>query len=567
MSLRDIKPLSTHYSFTDVPSVYDEEALTALELCGRTTKKINEIIEEVIKAFEEQNLTVNDTLKLLVAECEKHQLTIDSAVDYMKDNLTESAEAILYEIANAGDIGILEQAHYEQLRKNITTVVNVKEYGAKGDGLTDDTLAIKQALDAGVNIYFPAGAYIVSEPITLAKYYHIYGEGAEHTTVTFKGVTDTYLFVVSTMYNDRPTIEGLGFVGMGHNGFMLCSASSWGGSVHLNNINVKDFGINLMRFESVFMCTVENSIINTSSMITFDTYNGTYEETNFSNCVTLKNCLFVGSQTQRFIALRLRNVRLINFVDCVFENINTLVASYDKTQTVKFTNCWFENITTLAECDPFSGEPVLDNCNPVNVGTFMTYNYDPEYNVFDRMEGAPYIKDLSGQPNTMTSALTVDNVTLACAHIYNPQDVYAHYYTPYSIRTDRALFNMPLNLKSEIIEYPVYDTTPKYFYFVANDGTERLPSCAGYYKVKIIFNYSDASYIIHELEFLRESNGYVKKLHFNENTIGTWSGCQALSATVETNLVDIRGGAISYRSVDAHCIRTEAFVEWNLLGF
>ena len=51
--------------------------------------------------------------------------------------------------------------------------VSVKEYGVKGDGVTDDTVAIQAALDAaaahlsGAELFFPAGVYIVSAPLVM----------------------------------------------------------------------------------------------------------------------------------------------------------------------------------------------------------------------------------------------------------------------------------------------------------------------------------------------------------------------------------------------------------------
>lgn len=53
-------------------------------------------------------------------------------------------------------------------------VVNVRtDFGAKGDGVTDDTAALQAAISAGLGygntnkiIYFPAGTYVVSRPLT-----------------------------------------------------------------------------------------------------------------------------------------------------------------------------------------------------------------------------------------------------------------------------------------------------------------------------------------------------------------------------------------------------------------
>src|SRR5262252_9133509 len=52
------------------------------------------------------------------------------------------------------------------------TSINVKNsiYGAKGDGVTDDTAAIQAALNAipanGGTVYFPTGSYLISSRLT-----------------------------------------------------------------------------------------------------------------------------------------------------------------------------------------------------------------------------------------------------------------------------------------------------------------------------------------------------------------------------------------------------------------
>ena len=77
--------------------------------------------------------------------------------------------------------------------------LNVKDYGAVGDGVTDDTAAIQQAIDdewariASVplsnlmsrnNIIFPAGNYLVSSTILLYPYITLVGEGQNRTQIT-----------------------------------------------------------------------------------------------------------------------------------------------------------------------------------------------------------------------------------------------------------------------------------------------------------------------------------------------------------------------------------------------
>lgn len=47
------------------------------------------------------------------------------------------------------------------------TVVSIKQYGAKGDGTTDDVLAIQAAIDAGGVVMFPPGTYIISKPLNI----------------------------------------------------------------------------------------------------------------------------------------------------------------------------------------------------------------------------------------------------------------------------------------------------------------------------------------------------------------------------------------------------------------
>lgn len=56
---------------------------------------------------------------------------------------------------------------------------NVKDYGAKGDGVSDDTLAIQNAFNTCRNVYIPKGEYIINGTINIPSNTHIYGDGFE----------------------------------------------------------------------------------------------------------------------------------------------------------------------------------------------------------------------------------------------------------------------------------------------------------------------------------------------------------------------------------------------------
>ena len=69
-------------------------------------------------------------------------------------------------------------------------IVSVKDFGALGDGLNNDTTFIQAALDSGAkNVYFPAGTYKVYTGITLPNNVSMYGDGPAATIIDGSGAT------------------------------------------------------------------------------------------------------------------------------------------------------------------------------------------------------------------------------------------------------------------------------------------------------------------------------------------------------------------------------------------
>ena len=75
----------------------------------------------------------------------------------------------------------LTKAHFRMIEGS---AVNVKDFGAVGDGVTDDTAAIQAAIDysdslGGTRIIFPKGRYLVSSTLNITNDFYIQGIGKD----------------------------------------------------------------------------------------------------------------------------------------------------------------------------------------------------------------------------------------------------------------------------------------------------------------------------------------------------------------------------------------------------
>jgi hypothetical protein len=80
--------------------------------------------------------------------------------------------------------------------KPTSAVFNVKDYGAVGNGSTDDTTAVQAAIDAaavaGGTVCFPTGTYLCAK-LTLKSKVHLRGSGYEATILKLKNAQNTAL--------------------------------------------------------------------------------------------------------------------------------------------------------------------------------------------------------------------------------------------------------------------------------------------------------------------------------------------------------------------------------------
>lgn len=92
------------------------------------------------------------------------------------------------------------------LAEHLSDFVNAKDFGAVGDGVTDDTAALQAVFNTYSSVYMPAGTYLVGM-LALRNNLQILGAGQENTIILHKPGTNTYGLYGNNVNNVR--IESL----------------------------------------------------------------------------------------------------------------------------------------------------------------------------------------------------------------------------------------------------------------------------------------------------------------------------------------------------------------------
>lgn len=229
-------------------------------------------------------------------------------------------------------------------------VVSVKDYGATGDGVTDDTTAIQAAIASGhKTIYFPIGTYLLSSAISLPSTTNLCGENKNVSIIKCATNVHAYTYITcegnNTIANlaigNTTTVAGTGIDISG-------GTYVFTGHVLLSNVGVNGFAIGV-NVNSAFDISLENCSItgNTIGLNATPPTNG--GDNGYINALYISKCYFHLSGT--YDVYFKASVRISNaaFTDTIFDPGASIASVYLHTvYPITFDNCYFESSATDA---------------------------------------------------------------------------------------------------------------------------------------------------------------------------------------------------------------------------
>ena len=266
-------------------------------------------------------------------------------------------------INNANATGINYTATGSSTTRSVATklgeFVSVKDFGATGDGSTDDTSAITAALAASFRVYFPTGTYKVTSALVVADNTYISGDGPQKSKLMCATGTFTGVFLRAA---GRTTIENLGVVATGAvagTGIRAADSSeySFTGHIRIKNVYVYGFakGVDVNNIFDMTLDQVEISNCTVGANIV-PSYSASFDSGYFTT-ITFNKCYIYGCTSYGLFANPTLISKCLTLNDTVIEANTgaTAQANIINTNPLVVTDCYFELVPAspairLASC-------------------------------------------------------------------------------------------------------------------------------------------------------------------------------------------------------------------------
>lgn len=336
------------------------EAIRKMHESGELAEIINqEIFSDLNNKIDEIKVSILNTLNVEIAKVDKEIEKVNEQLDNIPKQGFENST-----ITTMKD-------RYDSM------YVNVKDFGAVGDGITDDSNAIKSAISYMCSkakfinetntwksympvLYFPAGKYLVTQNDTLncvggaLQGYNIKGSGYLNTEILFTG--DDYLLVNGDdNWFGFSYIEDLSIRGNGENNFWKIKSRN--GSPQAN------------RFRRVNFVNLNNCVT-----VSYGTANANADLFRFDSCKanTINGWVFGIDSNKNSQSI------VHTFNDCDFEQINGYIIYLKSGGIIEIRGgSWILNQNGRAfHFDDLSGTGIGESNKTINVyGTKFEYQY------------------------------------------------------------------------------------------------------------------------------------------------------------------------------------------------
>ncbi len=185
-----------------------------------------------------------------------------------KDALKWQDGSVMNDAKVDGVIFIKQNGKYYQ--RDINESINVKWFGAKGDGKTDDTKAFQDMLNylekikLNYRVFIPEGEYIITKALHIKGNNTmpiIQGAGMRNTILNFSNSADAYCIQFGE--KNRNSLSGglldLQIRGNGKNDALIIMGSS-------------PYGVAWCRFENLYFYNINNGIVEDKNIIFFSSH-------------------------------------------------------------------------------------------------------------------------------------------------------------------------------------------------------------------------------------------------------------------------------------------------------
>jgi len=177
------KTLGTHYTFTSADRITFTSGNEPANGVAIKFQRDTDISSKKVDFVDGSVLTETD----LDTNTEQLLFGLQEVTDFTNEQLSSISNSLKVSVNNTVDSGSVTGAVERTLTDKLADIVNVADFGAKGDGVTDDTLSLQNAINfcitnSGKELQLNAGVYVLTQNLLATidaqfEQLHIKGNG------------------------------------------------------------------------------------------------------------------------------------------------------------------------------------------------------------------------------------------------------------------------------------------------------------------------------------------------------------------------------------------------------